>query len=186
MGGAIAAAFASTFPTKINTVTFISSAGTPSMTRNKLVWDGVLPLLLRLPWVGEKILHWMMTASDADEWLDSNTDRFRRYQADLQLRLRVEHALPRSICLTLLGFPLGDMVDAFEAIGQHGTPTLVIWGAKDGVVHPDGAREITSFVPHARLCMHPSAGHALPIELSEYCAKNINDFHSDVGDGTPR
>ena len=156
------------------------------MTRNKLVWNHVLPLLLRLPWASEKILHWMMSVSDADEWLDTNTDRFRRYQADLQLRYRAEHALPRSMRLSLLSFPMGGMADAFKQIGRHGTPTFVIWGAKDGVVHPDGAREIHSFVPHARVCMHPSAGHAIPIELSEFCAKNMHKFYVDTDDDTIR
>ena len=71
-------------------------------------------------------------------------------------------------------------VDKPEWVSHEGQSLLSV------DVHPDGSREIRSFVPHARLCMHPSAGHAIPIELSEYCAKKINEFHSDVGDGTVR
>lgn len=180
MGGGIAAAFASTFPTKVNTVTLIASVGTPSMTRGKqLTYDYVLPVLLRIPLVADPLLKWILTGSDAGEWVDPSTDRFRRYSEDLRLRYRVERALPRSMRLSLLSFPLGDMVDTFKKIRQQGTPTLVMWGANDASVHPDGAQQIKSYVPHARVCMHPSAGHPIVIEFAEFCAEKMHRFYID-------
>jgi len=45
------------------------------------------------------------------------------------------------------------------------TPTLVIHGTVDPLVHPMGGMDTAASIPGAKLLMIESMGHALPVEL---------------------
>ena len=55
-------------------------------------------------------------------------------------------------------------------------PTLVLWGASDGIVSPDYGRAYAAAIPGARFELVPEAGHLPHIEKPGACAKAILNF----------
>jgi len=57
-------------------------------------------------------------------------------------------------------------------------PTLVLWGASDGVVSPDYGRAYAKQIPHARFELIEHAGHHPEIEQPAEFATRVADFMS--------
>lgn len=55
-------------------------------------------------------------------------------------------------------------------------PTLVLWGASDGIVSPDYGRAYAAAIPAARFGLIERAGHLPYIEQPEACAKALLNF----------
>ena len=59
-------------------------------------------------------------------------------------------------------------------------PTLLIWGANDGIVTPDYGRKFAAEIPHARLEVVEKAGHFPHIEQGERVMQLIGNFVSSA------
>ena len=57
-------------------------------------------------------------------------------------------------------------------------PTLVLWGASDGVVSPDYGRAYAKLIPHARFELIEHAGHHPEIEQPAEFVTHVADFMS--------
>lgn len=57
-------------------------------------------------------------------------------------------------------------------------PTLVLWGASDGVVKPDYGRAYANAIPGARFALIEAAGHLPHIEQPDATARAVLDFIS--------
>ncbi|TFH04507.1 MAG: alpha/beta fold hydrolase, partial [Spirochaetales bacterium] len=57
-------------------------------------------------------------------------------------------------------------------------PTLIIWGAKDGVLDFTYAADFNSSIPGSRLAAIPDCGHLPHVECQEKTAAIIRDFLS--------
>jgi pimeloyl-ACP methyl ester carboxylesterase len=55
-------------------------------------------------------------------------------------------------------------------------PTLVLWGADDGIVSPDYGRAYAGLIPGARFAMIEQAGHHPEIEQPEVFASRVLEF----------
>jgi pimeloyl-ACP methyl ester carboxylesterase len=55
-------------------------------------------------------------------------------------------------------------------------PTLVLWGAADGIVTPEYGRAYAALIPGARFALIEGAGHHPEIEQPELLAENIAAF----------
>jgi pimeloyl-ACP methyl ester carboxylesterase len=61
-------------------------------------------------------------------------------------------------------------------LGGIALPTLVLWGASDGVVSPDYGRGFAALIPNARFALIGAAGHHPEIEQPDALADRIIDF----------
>lgn len=61
-------------------------------------------------------------------------------------------------------------------LGRIGLPTLVLWGASDGVVTPAYGRAYAALIPGARFVLIDGAGHHPEIERPDVVAERILDF----------
>jgi pimeloyl-ACP methyl ester carboxylesterase len=61
-------------------------------------------------------------------------------------------------------------------LGRIELPTLVLWGASDGVVKPSYGRAYASLIPGARFALIDEAGHHPEFERPDALAKQILDF----------
>jgi len=55
-------------------------------------------------------------------------------------------------------------------------PTLIVWGAEDGLVGPVYAKEFKRLIPDARVEMVASAAHMAPLEQPEAVSRLIREF----------
>ena len=58
--------------------------------------------------------------------------------------------------------------DAWDALGNITSPTLVIGGGKDRVVGEDSSTDLAERIPHARLKLYPNLGHGAFEEASDF------------------
>jgi pimeloyl-ACP methyl ester carboxylesterase len=63
-------------------------------------------------------------------------------------------------------------------LGRIALPTLVLWGASDGVVTPAYGRAYAALIPGARFALIEGAGHHPELEQPEMLAERILDFLS--------
>ncbi len=61
-------------------------------------------------------------------------------------------------------------------LGRIAVPTLVLWGASDGVVAPDYGRRYAALIPGARFALVDGAGHHPEREQPDALADHILDF----------
>jgi pimeloyl-ACP methyl ester carboxylesterase len=61
-------------------------------------------------------------------------------------------------------------------LGRIAVPTLVLWGASDGVVTPDYGRRYAALIPGARFVLIDGAGHHPERERPDALASHILDF----------
>jgi len=61
-------------------------------------------------------------------------------------------------------------------LGRIALPTLVLWGASDGVVTPDYGRAYASLIPGARFDLIDGAGHHPELERPDALAERVLDF----------
>jgi len=61
-------------------------------------------------------------------------------------------------------------------LGRIALPTLVLWGASDGVVTPAYGRAYAAHIPGARFELIDRAGHHPEIEQPDALADRILDF----------
>lgn len=61
-------------------------------------------------------------------------------------------------------------------LGRIALPTLVLWGASDGVVTPAYGRAYAALIPGARFALIDDAGHHPELERPEALAERVLDF----------
>jgi non-heme chloroperoxidase len=66
-----------------------------------------------------------------------------------------------------------DMVDGLTAVR---VPTLLLWGARDAYTDRNGQDRLHAAIPHSRLIIYETAGHALHWEDPKTCTADISAF----------
>jgi len=61
-------------------------------------------------------------------------------------------------------------------LGRIAVPTLVVWGASDGVVSPDYGRAFAGLIPNSRFELIEAAGHHPEIEQPEVFVERVGRF----------
>jgi pimeloyl-ACP methyl ester carboxylesterase len=61
-------------------------------------------------------------------------------------------------------------------LGRIDVPSLVLWGASDGIVTPEYGRAYAGLIPGARFALIEQAGHHPEIEQTDAFASHVLDF----------
>lgn len=166
MDGGIAARMALQAPDRIASLTLMDATGAhyKASDLDRLVVMGSNPLLI------EK-------QQDFDALIDFAT--FRRplltqpvvaFLGERAMRDRVLHSrIFTSVLLEGLDFLMLDLPDIK-------TPTLILWGKNDRILHPDNARLFQRYIPGSQLKLFENVGHMPMVEIPEQSAMTVMAF----------
>jgi pimeloyl-ACP methyl ester carboxylesterase len=105
----------------------------------------------------------------------------RRFRIDVDAMSEEQKAVMAANRATLKTLGGESMSDAglLERVAQIDVPTLVVWGAADGVVPPEHGRAYADQIPGARLEIVDTAGHLPQLETPERLLSLVWDFVQD-------
>lgn len=173
MGGYIAASLALSHPDKVASLWLLAPAGLAgeetSEMRRELAETGRNPLLVERAENYDEVLDMVFAETPFLPWFVRDTlaaraaARFDRYE--------------RIFGQIYDAPPLNDRVEQIQ------TPTLLVWGAEDRVLHPSGAKVWMERHPASQLQMLPGIGHLPMMEAPEATAEALLAFHAESFDG---
>ncbi len=166
MGGAVAAELAIQQPHSVRSLTLLDAAGVhyrPSELDRALL-AGRNPLVMKKPEDFDAMLSFAMTQRPImpRPILDYLSERAIK---DSTLHERIfQDALFNDINFLL------PKLDAIQS------PTLIIWGEKDRVLHPDNAKIFNKFIKDSRVVILPNIGHIPMVEAPYESAAEVVKF----------
>jgi pimeloyl-ACP methyl ester carboxylesterase len=101
-----------------------------------------------------------LTIICTDDFIEENPDFVR-----LMAQKRLIHPTSKEAYMRQLN--ACRKFDTFERLHQIKTPTLVLHGRKDVLIHPKNATILTEAMPNAKLVFFEKSAHALAEEMSE-------------------
>lgn len=105
-----------------------------------------------------------------------NPDAFRINPAAMSDAQKAVMAANRQALAIYGGQPCTGDPGLVARLGGVRTPTLVLWGASDGVVTPDYGRAFAAAIPGARFELIADAGHLPHLETPGQVVSAIRDF----------
>lgn len=166
MGGAISAAYTLKYPEDVISLTLIDSAGVTSPTKSELTLElekGNNPLLVK-------------DAKDFDRLMNFNfykkpyiPDGIKGYFAERAVKNR---DFNQKIFSDIRGEP--NLVE--PNLAKIKTPTLIVWGDKDRVIHPDSAFVFKKGIPDSKIYMLKDCGHIPQLERPQEVASVVQEF----------
>jgi pimeloyl-ACP methyl ester carboxylesterase len=170
MGGAIAAVFADRHPDMVGKLALLAPAGVPMEPS---------PLLraVRAPLLGE----WLMRLRSDESILSGVTGQLYRQESVPLFAALFAPALQfkgyrRAILSTLRDYPLLDLAETYQRIGERELPTLVIWGEDDVVLPVANAEYLRAAIPNSEVHALDHAGHAVHFEEPERVSPILVSF----------
>lgn len=168
MGGLICAELAIQFPTRVERLALVSSAG---FTVEREGNDDALRLLRRL----RRLVRLYVGAAAL---VAGRPEPFARHAALRRVLLRQTFAHPERLdpalaAEQLRGAGKPGFIDALESVMEYpirdrlpavACPTLVVWGASDRMIPVDHADEFERLIGGARKLVYPDTGHAPMLE----------------------
>ena len=169
MGGAIAAAYTLKYPDDILTLTLIDSAGVTSPTKSELTLElekGNNPLLVK-------------DAADFDRLMSFNFHK-KPYIPDSIKEYFAERAVKnRKFNEKIFSDIRGEPNQVEPNLAKLKAPTLILWGDRDRVIHPDSARVFNKGITDSKLILFKDCGHIPQLERPRDTATAIQDFIKD-------
>lgn len=171
MGGFIAAECAGRHPERIASLWLIGSAGVPGAEETEIVQQfnktAEWPLLVHEPSDFDRMLHAVMVHPPfvpyAVRWVLG-----RRGVADYELHRRIaQQALAESP-------PLSQRYDHIS------TPTLIVWGTEDHVLHPSRIKGLQALFPNSKVQLMQGCGHAAMMEAPGDAARDYTLFRASM------
>ena len=175
MGGFIAAQFAASYPERVISLWLLDPAGTQAahdsdLMRRSLV-SGETPLLLR-------------TEQDFAALMQATTHKapFLPYSVRTTLARRgvADFALHSKILMQLAESPVLETRYKERALA---TPTLIVWGCEDQILHPAGARTLQALFPNSRVKLMPGVGHLPMFEAPRQTARDYLNYRNELSAG---
>lgn len=162
MGGFIAAQLAASYPERVISLWLLDPAGTQAAHDSDLMQrslvSGETPLLLR-------------TEQDFAALMRATTHKapFLPYSVRTALARRgvADFALHSKILAQLAESPLLETQYQDRALA---TPTLIVWGCEDQILHPAGAKTLQALFPNSRVHLMPGVGHLPMLEAPQQTA----------------
>jgi len=148
LGGWMAAAFATTYPTQLARLVLINAAGFPSISETAP--DFFAAAMRGGPQFAKLIFHKMEVAAAYFPPDPSPEVRLRRYREMTSTARLAWH------CWFDEKLPL--------RLSRLTAPTLVLWGAHDGLFPEELGHKYAEAIPNARLLILPDCGHMVPYE----------------------
>ena len=169
MGGNIAGVYAATYPEQVKTLLLLAPGGVvsaqPSDMARRMTEGGSNPLIV---------------------------ENFTDFRRTLDFVFYREPFLPRPIKKVLLRRAAARQAlyaEIFEQIRDswhrepleemlrgRGVPTLIVWGARDRILHVSGAAVLAAVMPYAELVVIKSAGHLPMIEKPRETAEAYRNW----------
>lgn len=158
MGGLIAAEFAATAPSQINTLTLISPL---SQSQNVFLFQ--LPLLA-------DPLAILLMRTQLTEHMEgmvnhpvAEMDMIKKRFLD-EIKVKGSRNSLLSTVRHLLAY---DHLDTYQQLGQQKIPTLMIWGKQDSLTPYAESSTLLKQIPHATMLTLENVGHAPHLEAAE-------------------
>lgn len=107
-----------------------------------------------------------LTPDEITDLAFHDADRFRVNPATLPPEVQAAMAADGAALAAYTGGSPSDPTLAGRLGGIH-APTLVLWGASDGIVDPEFGRAYAAAIPGARFELIPEAGHQPQLEAPE-------------------
>lgn len=171
MGGFIAAEFAARDPRRVASLWLLDAAGTAAaqdtpMLRHYLA-SGEFPLLLKST---DGIGTLLKAIASRPPLLPPSVKTMlaRRAVADHALHARILDEVAH-------GSPTLE-----ERLPQIAAPTLIVWGAEDQVLSPQGAAVLHERLPHSRVVRMPGIGHVPMMEDPQATAADYLRFRDSL------
>lgn len=185
MGGGVAALYTLEHPERVSALILVDSAGIP-VERN----EEDVPLAFRLaqmPVVNE-LMGFILPRSVVEQgvrkvFVDQSkvTDEMVSRYFDLTL-----HEGNRDATRMRFASYAGRDEEAFAArLDGIETPTLILWGDKDGLIPVSAAHEFKKRIPQAELVISQNVGHVPMEEVPEESAASVRRFLAGVGAEAP-
>jgi len=175
MGGTIAGAYAARYPHEVKTLWLLAPGGVRSAEPSELqelMARGENPLFIRDADGFERLLDFVFVERPYIP------RPIARYLAEQGVRNR---PFNEKISADLNGDPL-----ALEAtVKGLSVPALIVWGARDRLVHVSGARILGSVMPDAKVVVMPNVGHIPMVEKPAETAAELLRFLG-IAAGTAR
>jgi pimeloyl-ACP methyl ester carboxylesterase len=174
MGGAIAAAFAATYPSMLRQLVLIAPAG---MGHDL---GPVAKMIKERPWLGTWLAHAFYArsfrkATEADRVLPSAIEGI----VDLQLRELDYRGFVPSIVASLRGILDENLSEEHSEIGREDIPVLAIWGKKDDVIPIGSMGKLAEWNRFARHEVIEEAGHSLTYTHTDEVMHAMRDLMRD-------
>lgn len=174
MGGSIAQLLSVNFPTKVATLTLISS--TCDLRPSMLAYDKIYPTDLVLSRPKEIYLNWMhqflqFPPQSKEEQLEERLiswailngtkipfeeQRYREIHTEFLDRLKHPESLTNHLPAIKQSFTMIESIS-----GQVTVPVLIIHGSEDPILPPDHGQALHAAIPHSRYLFVEGFGHVL-------------------------
>lgn len=176
MGGMIVASFAARYPERTRSLWLLAPAGMDSAPVAKVRRDyadnGDLLLFARTPEEFERVLDTVFVQRPPLPW-SVRQQLARRGAENYALHAHIFGRINENYSAWALE----------QRIQGLPTPTLVVWGDQDQVLHVDGGQIITSLMPNAELIILPGVGHLPMLEKPWRTARDYKAFRKRLQSG---
>ena len=175
MGGAIALRFTFMYPGSVKSLTLIDSYGaikTPSALDEVIRVSGKNP---------------MLEITDADHYRAMMNYAMvdPPYIPGFLIDVLAEAKIKRKAIEQKMLKDMAVDADQTAILTKIHTPTLILWGKQDRVMHVDNARLLQEKIPGSRKVLIEAAGHVPMVEKPEETAQYLRDFLKEVAANAP-
>jgi abhydrolase domain-containing protein 6 len=173
MGGTIAVVYAATYPKDVLSLLISAAPGVAARETSdmeQLIESGKNPLLIRSE--ADLDLLFQMAFFQAP----SIPGQFKR--AMVQDALKREATYLKIFDDLELAYP--ERAPLEQLLPDISSPTLIAWGAHDGLVHTSTAETFAAGIPGADITIFEECGHALPRECPDAMAQRYITFLNSV------
>lgn len=172
MGGWIAAAYAVAHPDAVHSLWLLDPGGVAAgMQRGEMaarIREGLpVPLFAQNIRQFREVLHFVFVHPP---YIPGAVERLlaHRQAQNYALNLRIFEQLKNS-------------KRTLDAIAKGlKTPTLIVWGAGDRVLHPAGAEALHALLPNSQVVVMPDVGHLPMTEAPQACANDYLRFRETI------
>jgi pimeloyl-ACP methyl ester carboxylesterase len=170
MGGGVAAQMALLQPQSVASLTLMDSAGIhyKATELDQEVLKGANFLVPKKPEDFEKLMDFVTARRPP---MPQPIKEF------LAARAVKDSALHEKVFYDVL---LRDVGFLAYSLADIKAPTLILWGGKDRVLHPEGAKVFNRYIPGSRLHYFPELGHMPMVEAPEESALVVSSFIDEV------
>lgn len=166
MGGAISSLYAARYPEAVQSLFLIDPAGIHHHDSElmSLLKKGENPLIVK-------------SRNDFDALMDFVLEEKPYIPWPIAGVMAEKYVANRTVNEKIFSQMTGPHQYNFEAeLGKITTPTLILWGENDRLIHVDNASVLQKLIPRSRKMVMEGIGHAAMIEVPEQTAQIYADF----------
>lgn len=175
MGGAVALRFTFMYPDAVKSLTLIDSYGairTPSVLDEEIKMSGKNPML-------------EITSADDYKAMMNYVMVEPPYIPGFLIDVLAEAKIKRKSIEQKMLKDLTADADQMVILAEIHSPTLILWGKQDRVLHVENAELLHEKIPGSRKVLFEQTGHVPMVEKPEEKSKYFREFLKEVGVNAP-